>query len=241
MNTGYNLHLFGCSHTANLQRLFEERLGKFAVPHCIPGNSNDRIIRSIKEQIFLLTDGLKKPAENAYFNIQFTYLNRMFVYSDIESKIIPFHSPNVLNQPFGTKNGEYNVLYNEFYANWLTYFFNEEVRLNELLTECRIIKHLMETFNIKYTWYLWSGVHNVETKNAKKSIESNNFIYDNEFNELGFQKWDKFWYFDDYAVENKLRNCDQFGGKDTHLAGNSGNEFFERLIKFYIKKTSNIL
>lgn len=241
MGSGYNLYLFGCSHTANMQRIFEQHLGKRAVAFCVSGNSNDNIIRSIKEQIYLLTDGYKNKAKDAYFNIQFTYLNRTFFYSDLESKIIPFHSPNVLNQPFGTKHGEYNIIYNQFYADWLTYFFNEEIRLNDLLVECRIIKHLMETFDIPYTWYLWSGVHSVETLNAKKQINATNHIYENDFKELGFQKWDEFWYFDDYASKNGLRNCDEFGGKDTHLSSNSNNTFFKTLFEFYIKKTSNIL
>jgi hypothetical protein len=223
-----------------MQSIFERKLGRKIKPFCIPGNSNDRIIRSIKEQIILLTDGLKTPVTNVYFNIQFTYLNRIYLYSDLESKWIPFHSPNVLHQPFGTKNDECNIIYNQFYADWLTYFFNEEVRLNDLLTECRIIKNLMETFGIKYTWYLWSGSNNPEVVNAKKSITPTNHIYETQFEELGFQKWDEFWYFDDYATKNGLRNCDQFGGNDTHVSANSNNEFFNTLFGFYSQKIFNI-
>jgi len=234
----YKFYIFGCSHSANMQAENKKELEKFqCIPFCVGGNSNDKIIKDIKSEIMNLTDGFTKKVENVYFNIQFTYFNRTHIFSDLENKYIPFHSISVLNQPIGTNNKEYAVIYDKFYVDWLSYFFNEEVRLKELLVECKIIKNLMDTFGIKYNWYLWSGIHKIETLNSKKEINEKNIILEHEFEKLQFNKFEDFWYFEEYAKKYKLRIIDEIGGnKDEHLTKESNEKLIKMLFDIFYNK-----
>jgi len=236
----YEFYLFGCSHTANMVASFQFILDEIhCKPHCIGGNSNDKIIRDLKNEIIRLTDGFTKKVNNIYFNIQFTYFNRTNLFSDLEKKYIPFHSSNVINQPFGTKNDDFNIIYNQFYTDWLTYFFNEEQRLIELLVECEIIKKLMDDFGIKYNWYLWAGINNVETRNSQKEIEEKKMVLEDTFQKLGFYKFDDFWYFDDYAKKNKLRikdDLNKYNNADEHLTFQSNKILLELIFDIFYNK-----
>jgi len=236
----YEFYLFGCSHTANMQADFQFILDEIhCKPHCIGGNSNDKIIRDLKNEIIRLTDGFTKKVNNIYFNIQFTYFNRNNIFSDLENRYIPFHSPNVFNQPFGTKDKNNNEIYNQFYADWLTYFFNEENRLKELIIECKILKSLMDSFGIKYNWYLWAGINNVETTNSQKEIEEKKMVLEDTFQKLGFYKFDDFWYFDDYAKKNKLRLKDDLNkdnNTDEHLTFESNKILLELIFDIFYNK-----
>lgn len=235
----YQFYLFGCSHTANMQAEYQYILNEInCKPFCVGGNSNDKIIRDLKEELIRLTDGFTKKVNNIYFNIQFTYFNRNNIFSDLENKYIPFHSTNVLNQPFGTKDENNNKIYNQFYTDWLTYFFNEENRLKELLIECKILKNLMETFGIKYNWYLWSGINQIETLNSTKKHEEKNYIFEDDFKKLGFYKFDDFWYFEDYAKKNKLRYTDDDTKniKDEHLTLESNKMLLELIFNIFYNK-----
>ena len=162
---GYKFYLFGCSHTANVHcntfPFFDN-----SIERAWGGNSNDKIIRNLKEDILEVTNNLTKKVDDVYFNIQFTYFNRLEIYSDMDSEYFTFHSPNFKNQHF-TTNYDLGGEYDDFYTKWLTYFFNEETRLKELLVECRILKNLMDSFGIKYNWYLWAGIHWDEILNSK--------------------------------------------------------------------------
>lgn len=212
---GYKFYLFGCSHTANVHcdtfPFFDNSIAK-----AYGGNSNDRIIRDLKESILEVTDNLTKKVDNIYFNIQFTYFNRLEIYSDMDSEYFTFHSPNFKLQHF-TTNYDLGNEYDDFYTNWLTYFFNEETRLRELLVECRILKNLMDSFGIKYNWYLWAGIHWDEILNSKKELIQKNLVLEKDFKELEFQKFDEYWYYEDYAIHHKMRNCDIVGNKDEHV------------------------
>jgi len=233
----YEFYLFGCSHTANMQFQYQDILNKInCKPHCISGNSNDKIIRDLKNEIIRLTDGFTKKINKVYFNIQFTYFNRNNIFSDLENKYIPFHSPNVYNQPFGTNDENNNKIYNQFYTDWLTYFFNEENRLRELLVECKILKNLMDSFGIKYSWYLWSGIHLEETTNSKKELVQKNYIFEKDFDELAFQKFDNYWYYEDYAIHHKMRNCDIIDTKDEHLTVPSNKMLLQLIFDTFYNK-----
>jgi hypothetical protein len=240
LSKSYDFYLFGCSHTANFQTDFRREIPEhFVHAFCFGGNSNDKIIRDLKSQIYKLTNGFTQSVRNVYFNIQFTYFNRANFFSDLEGKYIPFHSTNIMNQPFGTENGECNVIYNQFYTDWLTYFFNEQNRLEELLMECQIIKKLMDDFGIKYNWYLWAGINNVETKNSKKEFEEKKPIFEDRFEKLGFHKFDEFWYFEDYAIKHKMRLIDIIGGpEDEHLSGESNKKLINTLLSIFNDKIS---
>lgn len=233
---GYDFYVFGCSHTANMHcdtfPYFENCNFK---SYAWGGNSNDRILRELKEQIISITNNFTKKANQVYFNIQFTYFNRTEFYSDIDSNYLTFHSPSVLNQHFTTQE-QFGETYDDFYKNWLTYFFDEETRLKELLRECRILKNLMNTFNIKFSWYLWSGIHLLETKNSKKEFIEKKVIFQKEFEELNFEKFDDYWYFEDYAIKHKLRFFDIKGINDYHLT-QENNYILADIIKklFYSK------
>lgn len=233
---GYKFYLFGCSHTANVHcdtfPFFDNSKVK-----CWGGNSNDNILRNLKETILELTNNLTKKVDKVYFNIQFTYFNRLEVYSDIDSEYLTFHSPNFKRQHFTTKFDVGND-YDNYYTYWLTYFFNEENRLNHILTECRILKNLMDSFGIKYNWYLWAGIHLEETINSKRELIQKNFTNDSAFKELGFQKFDEFWYYEDYAKHHKMRNCDISGNPDEHIESSRNmlvaemiRDRFEEIIK----------
>jgi len=212
---GYKFYLFGCSHTANVHcdtfPFFDN-----AQVMCWGGNSNDKILRTLKDTILEVTDNLTKKVDNIYFNIQFTYFNRFEVYSDIDSEYLTFHSPSLQFQHFTTK---FNVSgqYDNFYSNWLTYFFNEETRLKELVTECKLLKAIMDSFGIKYNWYLWAGIHLEETTSGKKELVQKNFVLEKDFELLGFQKFDDYWYYEDYAIHHKMRNCDIVDSTDEHV------------------------
>jgi len=212
---GYNFYLFGCSHTANLQCDTFPFFDKAEI-RCSGGNCNDKILRDLKEVILNVTDNFTKKVNDIYFNIQFTYFNRVEFYSDIDKKYLTFHSPNILNQHFTTKD-EFGEIYNDFYKNWLIYFFDEETRLKELLRECRILKNLMDTFGIKFSWYLWSGHNMQETIKSKKEFTEKKIILEKEFEELSFEKFDDCWYFEDYAIKHKLRIIDNSSNNDYHL------------------------
>lgn len=212
---GYRFYLFGCSHTANVHCDTFPFFDK-AVMHAFGGNSNDRIIRELKDTILDITDNLTKKVNNVYFNIQFTYFNRLEIYSDIDSKYLTFHSPAFKTQHF-TTNYDLGKEYDDFYTNWLTYFFNEENRLKELISECKILKQMMDSFGIKYNWYLWSGINWQEIKNSNKSLIQKKVIFEKDFEFLGFQKFDDYWYYEDYAILHKMRNCDISGNPDEHI------------------------
>lgn len=216
---GYKFYLFGCSHTANVHcdtfPFFDNSIAK-----CWGGNSNDKIIRDLKDTILEVTENFSKKVNDIYFNIQFTYFNRLEVYSDIDSKYLTFHSPSFKSQHF-TTNYDLGKEYDNFYTNWLTYFFNEETRLKELLIECKILKDLMDRYGIKYNWYLWSGINWQEISNSNKSLIQKKTIFEEDFELLGFQKFDDYWYYEDYAIHHKMRNCDIHGNKDEHIE--SGN------------------
>jgi hypothetical protein len=232
---GYEFYLFGCSHSSNLHHETFPYFDK-AVTLCYGGNSNDRILRELKDTILHLTNNLTQKVDNIYFNIQFTYFNRFEIYSDVDKKYIPFHSPNIAKQHF-TENHPLSKEYNEFYKNWLTYIFDEETRLKELLIECKILKNLMDSFGIKYSWCLWAGIHGVEIVNSEKQIIQQNIIFANEFEELGFEKFDEFWYFEDYAKFNKMRNCDITDNIDEHLH-TEANYVLAEIVKLkFIQKT----
>lgn len=240
----YKFYLFGCSHTANMQfqnqNLFDEmdKMDKIKVfPMCIGGNSNDKIIRDLKNEIIQLTDNFTKKVNDVYFNIQFTYFNRNNIFSDLENKYIPFHSTNVINQPFGTKDEFYNKIYNQFYADWLTYFFNEENRLKELLLECKILKNLMDRFEIKYNWYLWAGINQIETLNSTKKHEEKKYIFEKDFQKLKFYKFEDFWYFEQYAEKYKMRNVDDdTPSLDEHLTKESNKKLLELIFNTFYNK-----
>jgi hypothetical protein len=242
LSNSYDFYLFGCSHTANFQGQLDCRdlLSHLIVkPFCYGGNSNDRIVRDLKSEIYRLTDGFTKRVTNVYFNIQFTYFNRTNLFSDLEKKYIPFHSNNIMNQPFGTKNGDFNTIYNQFYTDWLTYFFNEEQRLIELMVECEIIKKLMDDFGIKYNWYLWAGINKIETINSQKEIEEKKVILEDKFQKLGFYKFDEFWYFEDYAATNKMRIMDNPDMEsDEHLTNFSNITLVKLLLNIFNDKIS---
>ena len=240
LSNSYDFYLFGCSHTANFQMECRDQLSHLRIwPFCVGGNSNDKIIRDLKSQIYKLTNGFTEKVSNVYFNIQFTYFNRTNFYSDLEGKYIPFHSTNVLNQPVGTNNRDFNVIYNQFYTDWLSYFFNEQTRLEELLAECEIIKKLMDDFGIKYNWYLWAGINSVEVINSEKHLEEKKPIFEDKFQKLGFYKFDEFWYFEDYAIKNKMRFIDIPGGpEDEHLSGHSNKKLVNTLLSIFNDKIS---
>lgn len=237
----YKFYLFGCSHTANMQAEYQHILNDInCYPFCVGGNSNDKIIRDIKSEILNLTNNFTKKTENVYFNIQFTYFNRIDIFSDLEGKYIPFHSTNVMNQPIGTKNREYNRVYNLFYTDWLRYFFNEENRLKELLIECKILKNLMDTFGIKYNWYLWAGINKIEILNSTKNVVEKNYIFESDFEKLGFYKFEDFWYFEDYAKKNKMRMIDNpEKPKDEHLTESSNKKLLQILFDIFYNKIKN--
>jgi hypothetical protein len=236
---GYKFYLFGCSHTANVQcdtfPFFDN-----AIPLCFGGNCNDKIIRDLKDAILGVTDNFTKKADKVYFNIQFTYFNRIEFYSDIDEKYLTFHSPNVLNQHFTTKN-EFGDMYDKFYETWLTYFFDEETRLKELLRECRILKNLMDSFDIKFSWYLWAGMHLVETTNSKKELIEKKVVLEKEFKELNFEKFDDYWYFEDYAIKHKLRLIDTSGNNDQHLTEENNYLLADIIAKLFYSKTLNLI
>jgi hypothetical protein len=234
---GYKFYLFGCSHTANVHcdtfPFFDN-----SVALAYGGNSNDRIIRNLKESILEVTDNLTKKVDNVYFNIQFTYFNRLEIYSDMDSQYFTFHSPNFKNQ-HSTTNYDLGEQYDDFYKSWLTYFFNEEQRLKELLVECRILKNLMDSFGIKHNWYLWAGLHLPEIKNTNKELLQKNIIFEKDFEELNFQKFDDYWYYEDYAIHHKMRNCDITGNEDCHIESNTNKivaEMIRNRFEFIINK-----
>ena len=240
---GYTTYLFGCSHTANIQsecyELIEQRFNCKVNPYCVGGNSNDKIIREIKNLLFKLTNGFTKKVNRIYFNIQFTYLNRIEFYSDLENKYIPFHSKNIMDQPFGTNVDDFNVIYNKFYTDWVTYFFNEKNRLKTLIEECYILKTLMEEWGIKYTWYLWSGINTIEL-NTEKNLKSENYVFEEDFKKLGFTSLDNFWYIEDYAKKYKMRYIDNPNlPKDEHLTKESNKILLEFIVDWFNKKRKN--
>jgi hypothetical protein len=233
---GYNFYVFGCSHTANMYcdtyPYFENcNFINFAYG----GNCNDKILRELKEQIISVTNNFTKKADKVYFNIQFTYFNRTEFYSDIDKKYLTFHSPNILNQHIVTKIESGNI-YDEFYEKWLTYFFDEETRLKEVLRECRILKNLMDTFDIKFSWYLWAGIHLEETINSKKELIEKKVILEKEFQKLNFAKFDDYWYFEDYAIKHKLRLIDVNGNNDQHLTQESNHLLADIIAKLFYSK-----
>ena len=61
-------------------------------------------------------------------------------------------------------------------------------------------------------------------------------VYEKEFEELGFEKFDDYWYFEDYAIKHKLRIIDNSSNNDCHLS-EKNNYILADIIKnlFYSK------
>jgi hypothetical protein len=132
-------------------------------------------------------------------------------------------------------------MYDKFYETWLTYFFDEETRLKELLRECRILKNLMDSFDIKFSWYLWAGMHLEETTNSKKELIEKKVVLEKEFKELNFEKFDDYWYFEDYAIKHKLRLIDTSGNNDQHLTQENNYLLADIIAKLFYSKTLNLI
>lgn len=234
---GYNVYLFGCSHTAIMQSVtypfFEGIEAK-----CVGGNTNDTILREVKEEIIKITENFTKNVDNVYFQIQFTYLNRTEFWSYLHRQYTRFHSPSVTNQPwFPTADKSFIDISNDFYTNWLTYFFEEEERLKSLIRECKILKTLMDTFGIKYNWHLWAGLHYSELEGSKREFEQLNLVFEADFINLGFQKFEDFWYFEDYAIKHKMRIIDDTPNVlDEHLTEKSCWIYAKMIDKQFNKK-----
>jgi hypothetical protein len=78
-------------------------------------------------------------------------------------------------------------------------------------------------------------------QSGKKELIQKNLVLEEDFKELQFQKFDDYWYFEDYAIKHKLRLIDTSDNNDQHLTQENNYLLADIIAKLFYSKTLNLI
>ncbi len=211
---------FGCSHSImDWEKYWKTpiKISCFAES----GSSNELILKKLKTY---LNDNWEN-IENKILVIQFTYFHRKHIFFDLTQKEHKLNGGNaiIFNPEFTT---EQRKILNNYYTDWLKYFYNGQYEFTQLVNELQFLKKVFELKKIKFVWYLWDDILYDEILFDKKDSNKINFIKD-ICNELNFIKFDEELTANKYVEKNKLRNCDISNTSDRHISELHKQKFIE--------------
>ena len=145
------LQFFGCSFTSletsdtgymvnNFRNIVSEKLQYSFIDHSKSGNSNEKIIDDVYN---FYNNNL---TENNIYVIQFSFNDRLGIYSDLVDKFISIckrENPDDYTE---------SILIN-FYNDWLKYFYSRKGRIREFKKQVDFLCAWLRSKNVKFVCF----------------------------------------------------------------------------------------
>jgi hypothetical protein len=184
-----NLVMFGCSHvdymSINLSKSTDFKDLELKVGGHVGGNSNDKIIDDVYNFVNKYempnTSEFKIPyvdLNDVVLYIQYTYTNRLWLPSTLNSSRHSFHGMYEDSCNIYTNNRFASKELLNFYETYIKYFWDYNLNLFKLLQQVELLQTFLKNKNIKFIQSFWTHGGNTNEWRGISNIasESNDSI-----------------------------------------------------------------